>query len=235
MSKVNGKSLLVIACLMCLVPVLPVLGDAASDASDAAADVATANQNAADNIPTSRVCKNAEDNLDRAARAADDAQATNEAVKNNENSTPQQKTNAQNAYDRAVAARNAAETAADNARTSTQNPDRAQRYREALAQRREARMRLKVAADQLRRALGGERRYGLNSDRERAVEQAHNRARQALRDAERVVTAEESGSGSKKVARKDHRGKLRDTVRESVSVREIATKDIPRVSPSCGH
>lgn len=223
------------------ISVSPLLfADAAGDAQQAANDINAAQNDAAANVPTTITAKNAEDRLDAAARNADDARAANDATQADPNATQEQRDAAQRAADDTQAAQDAAQERADVARGTSRDPDRAQRYREALERRREARARLRRAIAELRRALGNERQFGLNRDRERAIEDALNRARRALSTAESVVALSnkagkgEAASVARDVARDAAKGVTRTSPPPSASAPAGGIISSNPARPACG-
>ena len=157
-----------------------VFADATSDVDDAIAEVQAAQNAAKQDIPTTRTSKAAEDALDAAARNTDDVAQRNADVKANKNSTDAQKQAAQMAEDAARAAENTARQNADVAKGTTRDPEMSDRYRDALRQRRAARMKLKKAMAVIRSLLRGFSR--------KEMEPVMRRASSALGRAESPVT-----------------------------------------------
>jgi len=123
------------------------------------AKLAEAETQARDNVPTNSRVKRAEDALDAAKRAEMDAQDALQAAKDADANTDAAEATLETAKDAAKQAEADADATREDVkqRTSATQKERAQKYREALAKRREARRTMIALHAELRNLVGPRR------------------------------------------------------------------------------
>lgn len=145
---------------------------------EAVQEFVDATNEARDNIPDSTAMKAAEDALDTAARAETNAEAAAKLAKEKDRGA----TKARQDADNAKTAREAAEKAADAVRdkeTSEADKERAQKYREALARRRAARLAMQALVEEMKGWVQNRRMVGSDSDLVREIGRLRGRIKQA--------------------------------------------------------
>lgn len=146
--------------------------------NEMAQEVTQANKDAAANLPGTRTRQVAEDRLDTAEKALDDAQRNLEKLQETPDVTDAQIQAAEKAVATAETARDQAKAFADG--IPTRKPDADAAYRKALEERRAARRKLQDASDALQPAMRG-------IGRTKELENRVRKVRRGLQEAGRTI------------------------------------------------